>query len=324
MPPAPLGQHIVMRLREDRVLAPTVEARRAFARAVLRVAEPFALLATRASDTHVHLLVACPEPEARELGRRLGVSLRRVLALPTPFERARLRPVHDQWHLASAFRYVLGQHAHHGIGGDELFEASNLPDLLGMRLLGAHATAHVRGLLPRVGRTELLALLGVPDLDEPRAIHPDDLPDAAAGAVGLPDLAGLSAPVVAARRAALAVAAALSVRPAPRASAPQTTLASALGVHPRTLRQLARSSPDRRLVHAVLLQLRARAAVRARGGWPPDSEAARAAADRGSRLATAEVASGRWLPRARHRSSPSSRPGCPPRSSSRGAQGPLV
>ncbi|MCC6524906.1 MAG: hypothetical protein IT373_19780 [Polyangiaceae bacterium] len=274
-----LGHHVVLKLYDERVIAPTPAAQRVLGRTALRVGEGFPLVALRAADTHIHLLVACDEATARELARRVAGSLRRALALPVRFDRARATPVVDQRHLLNSFRYVLRQHARHGIASDPLFDASNLPDLLGMRLLGAFTQAHVGALLPRLARPELRALLGVPELDEPRPVSLDDLADAAAGAAGLADLCDRSRAAVAARRAAAqavahstATGATAACATATGATASTSTathpsareLASALGVGQHAVRKLLLQPVEPALLRAVRLQLRARAALRTR------------------------------------------------------------
>ena len=79
--------------------------------------------------------------------------------------------VRDQWHLSSTFFYVLDQRDHHAVGGDFFHEATSLPDLLGMRKLGAHTRQLVRERLPPM-RLDLLPILGVPELEPGGARRP--------------------------------------------------------------------------------------------------------------------------------------------------------
>ena len=254
-----LGHHIVMRATADRVLAPTVVTRRALARSVLRVAADFRLLAMRAADTHLHLLVVGTREAAREFARRLAISLRR--ALDVAFAPARMTAVVDQRHLVNAFHYVLRQHARHDIASDPLFDASNLPDLLGMGVIRFATARCVSSLLPRVRRSDLSDLLGVPSLDEPRPAALGDLADAAAGAVGLAHLADRTSAAVAARRAAVHVLAA-----SPDAAlSTVTVVAAARGVGRHCVRKMLDAPVDRTLVVAVTLQLRLSASLRASG-----------------------------------------------------------
>ncbi len=105
----PLAQHIMIRLTDGRVIAPTSEARLALARSALTIGKEYDLLALRGSDSHVHISAACTQPEAYQLGRRVELSLGRRLALPVPFERARVKPVESQHHLSKLFGYILRQ-----------------------------------------------------------------------------------------------------------------------------------------------------------------------------------------------------------------------
>jgi hypothetical protein len=255
-----LGQHIMLRLEDDRVLATSTAARRRLARCVLANGERFGLLAFRAADNHLHVEAVCPENEARELARRLAIALVKTLRLVVGFQTPRVKPIGDQWHLTSAFHYILRQEQHHGTDADPLFDASNLPDLLGMRLVGRYTAERMSALLPRVTRTSLLAHLGTPDLDAmidaPWRAPLGDLGDAAAGAYGLVSLAGRSRPVVEARAAA--------THAARHASA--EAIAAALGVDQRTARRLAARPPSLAAVRAVRLQLAHRAALRGRAG----------------------------------------------------------
>jgi hypothetical protein len=240
-----IAQHISLRLVDGRPLATGQVQRRVLARVVLDKLRAAALLAFGLADNHLHLLLACARAPAAQLAKIVELSLGRRLDLAVRFSAAHLVPVEDQRHLDRAFRYVLRQPERHGLEGDRLREATNLPDLLGLRPLGGFTAANVRRYLPRIARNELLGLLGVPELE------PTDGPvewavDATLAATALPALSGSSREVLAARRAALAVM-------APRASSMQ--VAVSLGVCDRTLRRMRRSEPDATLVAAIRRQL---------------------------------------------------------------------
>jgi hypothetical protein len=240
-----LAHHLCIRLVNNALIAPTARARRLLARAIFARAHELELLAFSLADNHLHLLVACLRAAAGELARTLELSLGRSLALEAGFSPALIKPVEDGWHLDRCFRYVLRQPERHGIGGDPLREASNLPDLLGLRPLGAATAAAVREHLPRIKRADLLALLGV------RALGPSDgglehLVEAALAASALPSLDGSSREVLAARRAALEVIGCrLPVREAARL----------LGTGERMLFRLRQRPVDAALVQAIRLQL---------------------------------------------------------------------
>jgi len=259
-----LAHHIMLRLVDSRVIAPDEKAGRALACSVLRVGRSYRLIVFRSSDTHLHLTAACCRVAAGQLARRLEISLRRRLALPVPFERARVKVVGDQRHLGNVFDYSMRQEQRHGIAVDPLFTASNLPDLLGMRLVGGYTRTNLRRYLPRVSRGQLLGYLDRPDLDAaPLAV--DDLADAAAAAFGLPDLCGKRPDVARARRAAARVAAGLATASA---------IGELLGVDRRTVFRLRSQAIEPAAVEAVRLQLRLRSASRSVGvdhGLPPSS-----------------------------------------------------
>lgn len=106
--------------------------------------------------------------------------------------------------------------------------------------------------LPRIGRDDLLHHLGVMDLDAAE-VRVDDLEEAAAAALALPELRGRGRDIAAARAAA---ARAIGER------ADVATLAAALRVGERAARKLRRVEVAPELVRAVELQLRLRAAIR--------------------------------------------------------------
>jgi hypothetical protein len=249
----PLGYHIMLRLTDDRVLAPSTAERRTLARQVFRAARPFAMTAFRAADNHVHLEVIGDERAAIEVARRTKIALVTGLGLEVAFERARLKPIFDQAHLGAVVGYMFNQEAHHGIGCDPWFDASNLLDLLEMRLIGAHTRGVFTELLPRFDRNRLLGFFRAGPIDA-APIDVCDLADAAAAAFALPALAGRSVTTVRARRAAVQ---------AVRAHHTTAEIAAALGVEPRSVRKLATCRAEAAAVRAVELQMRLRSALRA-------------------------------------------------------------
>jgi hypothetical protein len=180
-------------------------------------------------------------------------ALRSRLRLPAPFAPPHFEPVRDQRHLYNAFRYVLRQDERHELLLDPWAEASNLPDLLGLRLLDSHTASCVARYLPRIRPEELAARLGT-TLDQllhaplpPSAF--EHLADAAAAAFALPSLRGQGGETVACRCAAVHLASdQLSAR----------SLAVALDTSVRTVRRMRLQQPDPRLVEAVARQLRLR------------------------------------------------------------------
>lgn len=240
----PIALHVTMRLVRDQVLAPTPSARRVVARVVLRMCQHVPLLAFACVDTHIHLLLAVGRDEAGRLARRIGISLGRLLDLGSPFDASRHRPVSSVWHLRSSLEYVLMQGRRHGLPWEAYFEASSLPDLLGMRPLGLSLQGAVSRHLPRFQRSEVLSWAGwegLSPLDGPL----DHLVEAALRASALPTLGGGGQELLAARRAILALAGRFT--PAEKASL--------LGVSERSVFRLARRSLDPILLDAVRWQL---------------------------------------------------------------------
>ncbi len=191
-----LGFHMMFRLEDDRVIAPSVRCRRLLARSVYRVCARSRLICFGAADTHLHLEVAEPQERLGRLTQRLTESLRRSLGLKVRFARPRIKPIKDQHHLVNTFHYVLNQRNRHGVRSDPFLDASSLLELLGLRYLATGSIALVRELLPRLTREDLLPhLWPVPKPGDP-APPADLLPseqlvdacDAAAGAFGIATL----------------------------------------------------------------------------------------------------------------------------------------
>ena len=240
-----LAHHLCMRLANDAVIAAGPRERRMLARVVLAKGSEMGLLGFGLADNHLHIESACDRCAAGKLAQAVGSGLKQRLRLDAPFVPAFIKPVEDARHLYATFRYVLRQPAHHRLDADPLREASNLPDLLGLRTLGAYTRANVRRHLPRIRGAELLELLGVHELaaaDGPL----DRLFEATLAATALPALAG-SAPEVCAARAALVAVAAGRVR--------SEVLAGLLGVSCRTVSRLQAGSADPELTSAIRLQL---------------------------------------------------------------------
>lgn len=256
----PLGFHICLRLANDAILAASPAHRRLLARVVLRQGRDASLLAFGQADNHLHLATACDRRLAGKCAHAVEVSARRKLALDASFTPAFVKPIDDARHLYSTFRYVLQQRAHHGLDVDPLREASNLPDLLGLRAIGAYTRANVRRLLPRVHRNELLEILGVSELT-PGDGPLDQVVDATLAAAALPALAGLSLEVLAARCALVEVVG--------RQTTP-AALARRIGVSRRTLFRLRARRGDGELVRSIRLQLGLLARLPAASA-PPDA-----------------------------------------------------
>lgn len=241
----PLGQHVILRLADNRVIAPTPRERRTVASAVLEKGRAFDLLAFGLADTHPHLLIPGSREEAGELARRVEISLIRRLHLDVGFAEPYFKPILDGSHRYRAFTYVLEQNPHHGLEWDPLHEASNLPDLLGMRKLGAYTAANVRRFLPRITRGRLLDCMGLAEL-EPADGPLEHLVWAAAAAAGLESLEGKRPQIMEAKRAMVAlVGNRLSLE----------ELATLLRLSTRSIQRLRSSTVEPELACAIRLQL---------------------------------------------------------------------
>jgi len=245
----PLGYHVTCRLVDSRVIAPEPEMRRVLSRIVLDQGRAYGLLSHNTVDTHLHMQPTCDRKAAGELTRRVEIQAKIKLGLDVGFGQPNYEPIRDQRHLRNTFDYVLGQSPHHGLDWDPFFEASNLPDLLGLRVIGAYTANNVRRMLPRIRRENLLACLQVPEL-EPADGPPTLLVEATLAAAGLGTLRGKNAETLEAKRALVQAAG---------PATPTAVLADLLELSPRgvnLLRQGLRQRPaDERLVMAIRLQL---------------------------------------------------------------------
>jgi hypothetical protein len=250
----PIAHHVILHLEHSRVIAEDTSTRRRIARSLLRIGGPFGLLSFGIPDTHGHLVAVCRRIEAVELARRSSLAISRIAVLDSGFAKPRIKPIYDQFHLTSAFHYALRQKLHHGVHTDPTFDACNLPDLLGMRVIDQLARDNVARWLPRLTRASLLPHLGGIDL-RGASLQLEDLADAAAGAFALGDLRGSGADAVAARLAAVHSIA---------STASTSAIADALGVSPQTIRRLRGQPCPAHHERAVAMQLRLRDAVRQR------------------------------------------------------------
>lgn len=263
----PLGYHIRSRLEDNRVILQSTEHQRVLARVVLAQGRGDGLLAFGVPDTHLHLLTLCSRPAASGLSQRITSSLKQRLGLTVSFVTYPHQPIRDQQHLYYTLRYVLTQHVRHGLDGFSFLEATNLPDLLGMRVVGQYTRDNVQQSLPRVRMATIQEWAGLSGL-QPAEGPLNAVVDATLAAAGLTGLAGRSRPVVEARAALLKVVGDRLGR---------MDAARLLGVTGRTVYTLRRLPADPSLTHAIRLQLGLRriletppvsAADRLRAGHP--------------------------------------------------------
>ncbi|MFN2168145.1 MAG: hypothetical protein ACK2U9_18030 [Anaerolineae bacterium] len=242
---APLGHHIRIRLEDSRVIAHSADQQRVVARVVLAQGQACGLLAFGLPDTHLHLQARCDLRAAGRLSQRVGASLKQRLGLPVRFVTYPHEPIRDQRHLFNTLRYVLTQHVRHGLDPRAVLEATNLPDLIGLRLLGGYTRDHIARCLPRVQRATFLEWAGLTGLQSAEGPL-DEVLAATLAATALPRLTGRSVPVLQARRALMEVV-------GPRL--PTADLAALLGVTERTLYRFKHHPVDMALVRAIRLQL---------------------------------------------------------------------
>ncbi|MCP4873212.1 MAG: hypothetical protein GY898_31345 [Proteobacteria bacterium] len=136
----------------------------------------------RAADTHIHAIVAGDWETAGEFARRVEISMHRRLWPGVHFSEVHRVPLNSQGHLVSTFWYDLRNAERHAADFDRLFEASNLPDLLGWRVLGQWSARIAQRRYPRLQRDRLLELLPVRVEGVDRSLS--CLRDAAEAAVG--------------------------------------------------------------------------------------------------------------------------------------------
>jgi hypothetical protein len=247
-----LAYHVIQRLEDDRVLVRDTGQRRIYADTVLRIGRDAGLFCFGLPDTHSHAGVECDRSTAGRFAQRLAVGLRQNLGLVVSFGPVRVREIRDQGHLGNAFSYILAQASHHGVDADPWLEATAVPDLLGLRVIGGYLRPRVRALLPRIRRADLLAKLAIKDLDAGGAL--DDLGDAAAAIIAVPVLIGRAPGIIDARRAAIAVA---------RGQGADTArIAELLGISARAVRWLEGTAARPDHVRAIGLQLGLRARLR--------------------------------------------------------------
>ncbi len=241
----PLGYHIRSRLEDNRVIVHSDEQRRLVARVVLEQGRADGLLAFSLPDSHLHLEALCSGRAASRLNQRITASLKQRLNLPVSFVAYPHEPIGDQRYLFNTFRYLVKQHERHGLDLFSFWEATNLPDLLGMRLVGRYTRDNVSRVLPRVRRATILEWVGLSGL-QPADGPLHEVVGATLAATGLVRLAGRAPRIVEARCALLdVVGARLKGR----------ELASLLGTAERTVYDLKRRPVNPALVQAIRLQL---------------------------------------------------------------------
>lgn len=194
----PIGCLITMELEDRRTLAPTATERRIFARAATRIGGRFAVALFGVSGSSARIAAACTHEESGRLAHRLATSLRTLLHLPgrfAPARRERVGPERLRMLVDSILEDTRDDPAH---------EATNLPDLLGLRRIGSTTDRILHQLLPQLRRSHLLSILGCDRLAPGTSLA--HLRAATATSIAATDLGSRSREVVAARRAAVRAA----------------------------------------------------------------------------------------------------------------------
>jgi len=246
----------MMRLHDSRVIASDPRELRTIAISFLTVGKPFHLLAFRAADTHIHALVLDDFVGAGEFARRVEISMQRRLRPGVGFSEVHRKRVLDQAHLRNTFNYVLRNPARHDAQMDPLGEASNLPDLMGLRLLGEWTLDLTRAALPRVQVRELVDHLPVRSAGA--RVDERLLAESAEAAAGLLP-GGLAHRAPSARQGGLPREAAIA---AVHALPEETVAATArrLALSSRTVERFRTVEPDAALLRATRGQLNLRSA----------------------------------------------------------------
>ncbi len=221
----PFGFQLILRQRDNRVLAPDSTSRRALVATLLAQPESFGLLGFGLGDDHAHVLVRCGREAAGELGRRLEITLQGRIPRCEGFRPLLITEIAGQDHLRSLIDYVIDQDRKHGANLDPLREGTVLPDLLGLRPGASAVVRRVLDELPRLRGRQLLHHLPAP-LRE--VAHVDTLAEAACAALLLANLDGRDARRALARRAAVAAA----------GNTDASVLAAVLGIDARSVRRL--------------------------------------------------------------------------------------
>ncbi|MFZ5481181.1 MAG: hypothetical protein ACOZNI_30765 [Myxococcota bacterium] len=227
----PYACQLTLRRRDGRPLARDTESRRALAREVLGRGRPHGLIAFRAAGDGLRALFAADSDAVCFWAHGLPWNVA-----------AWVEPLRDGGAVRTAMRAIAVDDP-----DDPTWEASSLPDLAGMRVAGRYTRARVRefspGVTPKAALDWMHVRVGTPVVDGAR------LADAAAAAVGLPDLRGESRLRWLAQRAAIEVA---------DGELPDPELALALDLALPILRTMRGMPAHDAVVRAIRMQLAAR------------------------------------------------------------------
>jgi hypothetical protein len=224
--------------------------RRGGVRALIRCAGPRLALFCLADD-HAHVVSAGSRGETGHLGRAVRAAL--AHASGVAIDAARIRPVESRSHAEwLARRYIVGQAEKHGLRDDPaLYSGSCFQDLAGARRV---VDLRIDELLPRFRIEDVMPAVGLPahritpvGKGDIRRLGVTRVAEAAAAALALDNLRGLTAPVVAARRVA--------VQLCDRASIARSEIAHGLRLSMRAVRMIVAEPFDMTLARAVCVRL---------------------------------------------------------------------
>ncbi len=201
---SPLGYHTRFHLQDNRAILKDADQRREAARIVLEQGRAYDLLVFSFPDTHGHLLPRCDARRANRLNQRIESSLKQRLNLPVSFVSYPPEPIRTQSQLYNTVRYILTQHRRHDLRLAQFIEATNIPDLVSMRLVGDYTRVNLVQAIPRLRRDKILRWADLTDLrqlDDPVSA----LGAATRAATALSTLTGKSPAVLEAKRAVLKI-----------------------------------------------------------------------------------------------------------------------
>ncbi len=241
------AHHLVFRLPDNRVIAPSKEKRFQIVRAINQLITKYKVLSWRLADTHLHVLLINQRKECGLFARYLASSIKKRLQLDISFSNTYIKEIENQSHLMKTFMYHLNQGSHHGLDNDPYLDGSIIPDLLGLRVMIHPSPNYMKEHLPRVKMKELKALTQLSFNSEIQSF--DLLAEAAAAAIGLSSLQGNSPSARAARTAAYYLA---------KDKVENKYLTNLLKTSRRTLYRQQKLTPESHIVKAIEGQLRIR------------------------------------------------------------------
>ena len=217
--------HIRSRLWDSSLLIRDAAMARQVARIVLIIGAAYGLVLFAIAGDHAHFVLLTDRKTAGRFARAVEAALTMICQHQPGFRPAAFFDVATEGHLENLVAYVLGQHRKHGLEGDPLLEATNLLDLLSIRLVDPACAARLAAAVPRIDRTDLVAHLGA---ELVMGTDPARILDACSVVSGGQPLDGMTDSAIRTRRAALRTARGLGL--------PVGVIASTFGVHRTTVR----------------------------------------------------------------------------------------